>query len=136
LGAGVKFLIKAKELYRGVIVKGVLAYYIFRNPKTPWYVRLLSFIPIIYVLIPTDVITDAIPILGQLDDVGVLAFGYLLFLKIVPKAVLEECQQRVRAKLDLKSRKSFKIAAVITLLVILLVIFGMTYLVTKCVATR
>jgi uncharacterized membrane protein YkvA (DUF1232 family) len=72
-----KFLSKAKTLYHWVIVNGFLIYKILVNPKTPWYVRLLLFIPLAYVFIPTDFIADAIPILGQLDDLAVLGYSYL-----------------------------------------------------------
>jgi uncharacterized membrane protein YkvA (DUF1232 family) len=97
-----KFLSKAKALYHRVIVNGFLVYKIFVNPKTPWYVRLLLLIPIAYVFIPTDFIADAIPILGQLDDLAVLRYGYFILLRIVPKPVLEECRQKVQAKLDVR----------------------------------
>jgi len=63
-----KFLRKAKALYRRVIVSGFLVCKIFVNPKTPWYICLLLLISITYVFILTDFIADVIPILGQLDD--------------------------------------------------------------------
>ena len=97
-----KFLRKAKALYHWVIVNGFLVYKIFVNPKTPWYVRLLFLIPIAYVFLPTDFMADAIPILGQLDDLAVLRYGYFILLRIVPKPVLEECWQKVQAKLDVR----------------------------------
>ena len=97
-----KLLNKAKTLYHRVIVNGFFVYKIFINPKTPWYVRLLLLIPIAYVFIPTDLIADAIPILGQLDDLAVLRYGYFILLRIVPKPLLEECRQRVQAKLDVR----------------------------------
>ncbi len=92
----------AKAIYHQVIVNGFLVYKIFVNPKTPWYVRLLLLIPIAYVFIPTDFIGDAIPILGQLDDLAVLRYGYSILFKLVPKPLLEECRQKVRAKPDRK----------------------------------
>jgi uncharacterized membrane protein YkvA (DUF1232 family) len=95
-----KFLSKAKTLYHQVIVNGFLVYKIFLHPKTPWYIRLLLMIPIAYVFVPTDFIADAIPILGQLDDLAVLRYGYFLLLRIVPKPVLEECRKKVQAKWD------------------------------------
>ena len=97
-----KFLSKAKALYHQVIVNGFFVYKIFVNPKTPWYVRLLLLIPIAYVFIPTDFIATAIPILGQLDDLAVLRYGYFILLRIVPKPVLEECRQKVHGNLDVR----------------------------------
>lgn len=92
------FLSKAKTLYHRVILNGLLLYRIFVNPKTPWYVRLLLLIPIGYVVIPTDIIADAIPILGQLDDLAILRYGYSILLRIVPGPLLEECRRKIQSQ--------------------------------------
>jgi uncharacterized membrane protein YkvA (DUF1232 family) len=97
-----KFFSKAKTLYRWVIFNGFLVYKIFVNPKTPWYVRILLLIPIAYVFVFTDFIPDGIPILGQLDDLVVLRYGYSVLLRIIPKPVIEECRQKVQARLDVR----------------------------------
>jgi uncharacterized membrane protein YkvA (DUF1232 family) len=43
-----------------------------------------------YLLSPLDIIPDAIPILGALDDVAVVAIALDIFLEGVPRAILEE----------------------------------------------
>ncbi len=96
-----KLLTKARKVYTWVIASGLLVYKVFVHPKTPWLVRLLFLIPMAYVLIPMDFIADAIPVLGQLDDLVVLRYGYSILLRMVPKPVLEECREEVRAKLHL-----------------------------------
>ena len=119
---------RGKKLFQHLVLDGYLLYFILTNPKTPWYARLFMVLPVAYVLIPMDFVAETIPILGLLDDLVVVRYGYPLLLKLVPKAVLEECSQKVEAKLSLIGRKWFKTAAIILLLVVLVVIFGTIYL--------
>jgi uncharacterized membrane protein YkvA (DUF1232 family) len=123
-----KMIERGKKLFQHLVLDGYLLYLILINPRTPWYSRLLMLLPAAYILIPMDFVVDTIPILGLLDDLVVVRYGYPLLLKIVPKGVLEECRQRVQARLSLTGRKWFKTAAIILLLVVLVVIFGTIYL--------
>jgi len=44
-----------------------------RDRKAPLLPRLLALFAVLYVIMPFDAIPDAIPIIGWLDDVGVIA---------------------------------------------------------------
>lgn len=46
-----------------------------RDREAPLLPRLFVLIALVYVLSPVDLIPDAIPILGWLDDVGVLSLA-------------------------------------------------------------
>ncbi len=48
-----------------------LAY--FRDRQVPWLQKLPALLAILYVISPVDLIPDAIPILGWLDDLGVVS---------------------------------------------------------------
>jgi len=123
-----KIIERVKKLFRHLILDGYLLFLILINPRTPWYSRLLMLLPAAYILIPMDLVADTIPLLGLLDDLVVFRYGYPLLLKIVPKAVLEECRKKVQTRLNFIGRKWFKTAAIILLLVVLVVIFGTIYL--------
>jgi uncharacterized membrane protein YkvA (DUF1232 family) len=43
-----------------------------------------------YVLLPFDLITDFVPVLGQLDDLAVILLGMQLFVELCPKGVVKE----------------------------------------------
>jgi len=45
-----------------------------------------------YALSPIDLIPDFIPVLGYVDDVIILPLGILLAIRLMPIAVLQECQ--------------------------------------------
>jgi uncharacterized membrane protein YkvA (DUF1232 family) len=43
-----------------------------------------------YVLMPIDLLPDFVPILGQLDDLAVLALAVRLFIQLSPKPIVDE----------------------------------------------
>jgi uncharacterized membrane protein YkvA (DUF1232 family) len=71
----------AKRLKREVMT----LYFVARDIRTPWYARGLAFVVVGYALSPFDLIPDAIPILGLLDDLILVPVGIWLVLKLVPR---------------------------------------------------
>jgi len=67
-----------------------------RDPRTPWYAKLLVVGIVAYACSPIDLIPDFIPVLGYLDDLILLPLGIAWALWLIPPAVLVEC--RVRAQ--------------------------------------
>jgi uncharacterized membrane protein YkvA (DUF1232 family) len=70
-----------------------------RDPRVPWYARLLAVAVVAYALSPIDLIPDFVPVLGYLDDLILVPLGIMLVLRLVPPAVLEECRARAHAEL-------------------------------------
>lgn len=99
-----------------------------RDPRTPWYAKLLVAGIVAYALSPIDLIPDFIPIIGYLDDLILLPLGILWAIKLIPPMVLSEC--RARAQADLAQRKpvSWVAAAVIILVWLLLAVFASLWL--------
>ena len=75
-----------------------LRYYFFIlfDRQTPWYVKLILTVGILYILVPVDFLPDTIPLFGLLDDLAIASFVVALALKLVPKEVMD----RVRRKLS------------------------------------
>ena len=61
-----------------------LAVRLVREPSVPIALKALLALPLFYVVWPIDVLPDLVPLLGQLDDLGVLLLALESFLKIVP----------------------------------------------------
>jgi uncharacterized membrane protein YkvA (DUF1232 family) len=63
--------------------------------QTPWYVKLILALGMVYVLYPFDLITDRIPVLGWVDDltIGTLLVG--LAIRLVPVQVKERIARQV-----------------------------------------
>lgn len=76
---------------------------IVRDPRTPLPLKALLGAGLAYVVVPLDLVPDAIPILGQADDLTVLLLVLDMFLANAPAEVREEHAARARngtAQLD------------------------------------
>jgi uncharacterized membrane protein YkvA (DUF1232 family) len=66
-----------------------------RDPRTPWYAKLLGVIIVAYALSPIDLIPDFIPVLGYLDDLLLLPLGIWAVRRMVPASVMAEHRANV-----------------------------------------
>lgn len=67
-----------------------------RDPRTPWYAKLLLAGVVAYALSPIDLIPDFIPVLGYLDDLVLIPLGIALAIRLIPPRVMAECRARAR----------------------------------------
>jgi uncharacterized membrane protein YkvA (DUF1232 family) len=65
-----------------------------RDPRTPWYAKLVAAAVLAYALSPFDLIPDFIPVLGYLDDLIIVPLGIAVVLRLVPPEVLADCRAR------------------------------------------
>lgn len=76
-----------------------------KHPNTPIFAKLMAILVVSYAFSPIDLIPDFIPIFGFLDDVILLPIGIYLTLKLIPQAVLIECQQQAEHWINEKHAK-------------------------------
>jgi uncharacterized membrane protein YkvA (DUF1232 family) len=81
-----------------------------RDPRTPWYAKLLAAAVVAYAVSPLDLLPDFVPVLGYLDDLIIVPLGLALVLRLVPAQVLAECRERAR---ETAERPTSRLAAVI-----------------------
>ncbi len=75
-----------------------LIWSLFRDPRVPpWLKVLVLLIPLIYIIFPTDISPDAVPILGYIDDVILALLALKLFLEMAPRQVREEHERRMES---------------------------------------
>ncbi len=77
--------------FQELLQNGRLAWRLLHDPRVPQWVKVL--VPLVvgvYVISPIDFIPDFIPVLGQLDDVGVVLLGLKLICRLSPQSVVEE----------------------------------------------
>jgi len=95
-----------------------------KDPRVPWYVKVLAGGVVAYAFSPIDLIPDFIPILGYLDDLLLVPLGIILVLKLIPQAVIEECRQEAEASINQSKPKSWTAAVVIVVIWVLLGVFA------------
>jgi uncharacterized membrane protein YkvA (DUF1232 family) len=87
-----------------------------RDPRTPWYAKLLVAGIVAYACSPIDLIPDFVPVLGYLDDLVLLPLGIAWALRLVPPAVMLECRARAQDTLQNKKPVSWTAGAIIVVL--------------------
>jgi uncharacterized membrane protein YkvA (DUF1232 family) len=69
-------------------------YFAFKNPRTPWYAKLIAACAALYLLSPIQIIPSFVPVIGFMDDLVVLLLGFKLIQKTIPSEVLTECREQ------------------------------------------
>ncbi len=94
-------------------------YLAYRHPRTPWYAKVFAALIVGYVFSPIDSIPDFIPGVGLLDEMVVVPIGVLIAAKMIPRQVMEECQEKAREVAEGEKPVS-RVAAVVVVAVWLL----------------
>jgi len=110
----------ARRLKREVLALS-LAY---RDPRTPWYARVVIICVVGYALSPIDLIPDAIPVLGYLDDLLLVPLGVALAIRLIPPRVLMESRVAAERQLAAGRGPGRVAAALIIVLWIALAVLG------------
>lgn len=85
-----KLISKAKQWAR-TIKRDVHAVWLAaRDPRTPWFAKILALVVAAYAVSPIDLIPDFIPVLGYLDDLIIVPLGIMLVVRLIPPEVMNE----------------------------------------------
>ena len=69
-------------------------YLAYKDPRVPWYGKILIVCVIGYAFSPIDKFLNSIPIIGYLDHLIFVPLGVVLaFKKMIPSAVLTDCRE-------------------------------------------
>jgi uncharacterized membrane protein YkvA (DUF1232 family) len=96
-------------------------YLAYRDPRTPWFAKVLALVVVAYALSPIDLIPDFIPLLGYLDDLLIVPAGVLLVIRLVPPQVMDECQRRA-AEMQAEGAPQFRWMGLVVVLLWLVVL--------------
>src|SRR5512137_170908 len=102
-----------KEKARTLKRETYAVYLACRDPRVPWYGRLLAVCIVGYAFSPIDLIPDFVPVLGYLDDLILIPLGIALLLKVIPSEVIAECREKARTAMAQGKPTNWVAAAVI-----------------------
>ena len=71
-------------LLRTLVAHARLAVRLVREPSVPLLLKAMPLLAALYVISPVDVIPDLLPVLGQMDDLGLVLIVLELFLRWCP----------------------------------------------------
>jgi len=121
-------LLEVKKRAQQLKAETYALYLVARDPRTPWYAKLLVAGIVAYAFSPIDMIPDFIPIIGYLDDLILLPIAITLALKMVPHSVLVECRAQAHDTMQNKQPISWVAGAVIISIWVLLVTLCIVWL--------
>jgi uncharacterized membrane protein YkvA (DUF1232 family) len=101
-----------KQRARHLKAETFALYLAARDPRTPWYAKLLVAGIVAYAFSPIDLIPDFVPVLGYLDDLVLIPIGIALAIKLVPHQVLAECRARAQETIQ-KGKPVSRVAAAV-----------------------
>jgi uncharacterized membrane protein YkvA (DUF1232 family) len=101
----------ARNLKRDIVALYLAA----RDPRVPWYAKIVAACVAAYALSPVDLIPDFVPVLGYLDDVILVPLGIALAIRLIPPALFAEHRQAASARVD--GRPTSRIGAVVIIIV-------------------
>ena len=76
-------------LLRMLLSQARLAVRLVREPRVPWLLKGVPILAALYVISPVDIVPDVLPLLGQLDDLGITLAAVELFLRLCPTSASE-----------------------------------------------
>jgi len=79
-------------VFGNVVSRLRLAVRLLREPAVPLGAKLVPALGLAYFIFPLDVVPDFLPIIGQLDDLGVILITLEIFVHLCPPAVVQHHQ--------------------------------------------
>ena len=91
---------RAKEWARTIKRDAIAVWIAARDPRVPWYAKLVAAAVAAYAFSPIDLIPDFIPVLGYLDDIIIVPAGILLTIRLIPAGLMDEFRAEAARRID------------------------------------
>jgi uncharacterized membrane protein YkvA (DUF1232 family) len=104
---------------KGLKQQTLVVYFAARDPRTPWFVRIIAVIVAAYALSPIDLIPDFIPVLGYLDDLVIIPLGLALVVRLTPAEVMLSAREQAKIASDRPVSRGMLVVIVSIWLVVL-----------------
>ena len=118
---------RLKEQARRLKAQTYALYLVARDPRTPWFAKLLAGAVVAYALSPIDLIPDFIPVLGYLDDLVLLPLGIWLAVRLVPAEVLDDARERAASAIERELPASRGVMVIIVVIWLLLAALAIAF---------
>lgn len=71
---------------------------LMKDGRVPFYLKVIPVVVALYLLSPLDLIPGFLPLIGQLDDFGLLMVGLSTFIRMTPDDVIADYLPEVTAE--------------------------------------
>ncbi|WP_249596791.1 YkvA family protein [Peribacillus frigoritolerans] len=114
----------ARSLKRQIFI----LYFACKDERVPWHAKVFTACVVAYAFSPIDIIPDFIPILGYLDDVILVPIGIMIALKMIPKSVLTDCEDKAEEMMKNGKPKNWIVGSLIVMIWVLIIIWAIIYI--------
>ncbi len=80
---------KDAGFFKDLIHQARLVWYLLRDPDVPFYLKAIPALSLVYLILPTDLMPDIVPALGQLDDITIMLLGAKMFIDLSPNEIVD-----------------------------------------------
>ena len=105
---------RAKQWARTIKRDAVAVWIAARDPRVPWYAKLVAFAVAAYAFSPIDLIPDFLPVIGYLDDLVIVPAGILLTVWLIPAGLMDEFRAEAVRRIE-QPRSRIGAAAIVLL---------------------
>ncbi len=129
-----KFLDICRQRLNELGVETYAVFLAYKDPRVPWYAKVLIACIIGYAFSPIDKVLDSIPILGYLDHLLLVPAGFAwAFRKMIPLAVLVDCREKA---LTVVNRRIIRKSTYASTLILMWVLFVLSISVSAVLAMK
>lgn len=91
----IKLLYAWKRRVNQLKMETYTLYLAYKDPRVPWYAKILIVCVIGYAFSPIDKLLNSVPMIGYLDHLVLVPLGFVLaFKKMIPSEVLTDCRRK------------------------------------------
>ena len=72
-----------------------LVWHVIQDERVPVYLKLIPAFVAAYLLSPFDLIPGFLPVVGQLDDIGLLLLTLKMFVNLTPNEIVAQYKQQL-----------------------------------------
>ena len=83
------------KIIKGLWTRLVIFRMVMKDGRIPFWSKFLLGIALVYFLVPFDLISDFIPLLGQLDDITIISILVTLAIKLIPAQLIEKYRKDI-----------------------------------------
>jgi uncharacterized membrane protein YkvA (DUF1232 family) len=82
-------------MIRRIVTFGKIFLSLLGDKRTPTRTKVLPWMALLYLISPLDLVPDLIPLLGQLDDIGIIGLLLWIAINAVSPSLYKEHAKRV-----------------------------------------
>lgn len=82
-------------MFRRLIRHASIWWSLLNDKRTPLLTKTLPWAALLYLIMPIDIVPDFLPLLGQLDDIGIIIALVSFALNMVPKDLWNEHGKKI-----------------------------------------